>query len=92
MLAFPNREPEGSDYLDFEGVSNEARSRWKDKLLWFLKRVNYKDPRRLVLKSPTHLGRIEILLELFPDAKFIHIARDPALGLSVDRATLEIAL
>jgi hypothetical protein len=31
----------------------------------------------LVLKSPTHLGRISTLLELFPQARFIHIYRDP---------------
>jgi hypothetical protein len=33
--------------------------------------------RRLVLKSPPHTCRIPILLELFPDARFIHIVRDP---------------
>jgi hypothetical protein len=31
----------------------------------------------LILKSPPHTGRIELLAELFPDARFIHITRDP---------------
>jgi hypothetical protein len=31
----------------------------------------------LVLKSPTHSCRIPVLLELFPDALFVHIVRDP---------------
>jgi hypothetical protein len=35
------------------------------------------DGNRLVLKSPVNTARIEILLELFPSAKFIHIARNP---------------
>ena len=32
---------------------------------------------RLVLKSPPHSARIRILKELFPDALFVHIVRDP---------------
>lgn len=31
----------------------------------------------LILKSPAHASRIKMLLELYPDAKFIHIHRDP---------------
>jgi hypothetical protein len=34
-------------------------------------------PRRLVLKSPPHTCRIPALLELFPDARFVHVVRDP---------------
>jgi hypothetical protein len=30
-----------------------------------------------MLKSPTHTCRIPTLLELFPDARFVHIVRDP---------------
>jgi len=33
--------------------------------------------RRLVLKSPAHLARIPMLLRLFPEARFIHIYRNP---------------
>lgn len=35
--------------------------------------------KRLVLKTPTHTGRIPFLLENFPDAKFVHIIRNPYL-------------
>ena len=45
--------------------------------MWFLKCLTVRDPRRIVLKSPPHTGRIKTLLELFPDARFIHIVRDP---------------
>ena len=45
--------------------------------LHFLRGLTFKDPRRLVLKSPTHSCRIKTLLELFPDARFVHIVRDP---------------
>jgi omega-hydroxy-beta-dihydromenaquinone-9 sulfotransferase len=30
-----------------------------------------------VLKSPGHTCRIKVLLELFPEAKFVHIHRNP---------------
>jgi omega-hydroxy-beta-dihydromenaquinone-9 sulfotransferase len=33
--------------------------------------------RQLVLKNPVNTARIRILLDLFPDAKFIHIHRSP---------------
>jgi hypothetical protein len=39
--------------------------------------VTYRDPRRLVLKSPPHTARVKVLLDLFPDARFLHIVRDP---------------
>jgi hypothetical protein len=31
----------------------------------------------LILKSPPHTCRIKLLLDMFPDARFIHIHRDP---------------
>jgi omega-hydroxy-beta-dihydromenaquinone-9 sulfotransferase len=33
--------------------------------------------RRVVLKSPPHTCRVPTLLRLFPDARFVHIVRDP---------------
>jgi len=33
--------------------------------------------KRVLLKSPPHTGRIEVLARLFPGAKFIHIVRHP---------------
>jgi len=33
--------------------------------------------RRLVLKNPVNTARVRMLLELFPDAKFVHIHRSP---------------
>src|SRR5262249_51044992 len=33
--------------------------------------------RRLVLKNPVNTARIRLLRALFPDAKFVHIVRDP---------------
>ena len=76
-LAFPNRPWQGVESLDFDELDPEQQQRWKQALLWFLKRVTYCNPKRLVLKSPPHTGRIKALLEMFPDARFVHIVRDP---------------
>jgi hypothetical protein len=76
-IAFPNRLPQYPEYLDLEGVPPAARDRWKRAFFGFLRRLTFKDDRRLVLKSPTHTCRIRTLLELFPDARFVHIVRNP---------------
>ncbi len=72
-IAFPNRPPQSEEYFDLETLSAEARERWQQRLLWFLKQVTLRHPKRLVLKSPPHTFRIRVLLEMFPDARFVHI-------------------
>jgi len=76
-MAFPNRPPQCEQYFDMEGVPPAELARWKRKLLWFLKCITVRTPKRIVLKSPPHLGRVRVLKEMFPQAKFIHIYRDP---------------
>jgi hypothetical protein len=76
-VAFPNRPPAYPEYLDLHDVPPRARESWKRAFHGFLQRLSFKDSRRLVLKSPPHTARIKILLELFPDARFVHIVRDP---------------
>lgn len=77
-IAFPNRGPQDVEYLDLENVPQPEREKWKRQFYWFLQALNYTAPQqRLVLKSPPHTARIKLLLELFPDAQFVHIVRDP---------------
>jgi hypothetical protein len=76
-IAFPNHPPQDLQALDLEQLRPLRRTAWKRGFLNFLKKIALKDPRRLVLKSPTHSCRIPTLLELFPDAQFVHIVRDP---------------
>jgi omega-hydroxy-beta-dihydromenaquinone-9 sulfotransferase len=75
-MAFPNR-PGGDDFLDLERDAPAALRRWKQTFYGFLQRVTYKCGKRLVLKSPPHTARIKILNEMFPDALFINIVRNP---------------
>lgn len=76
-FAWPRKVERFQRYLDFEGVSPAEVRRWEETLQWFLGRLALGDPRQAVLKSPTHTARVGMLHRLFPDAKFVHIVRDP---------------
>lgn len=76
-MLFPVTGDNGYSELDPRRLSKEALELWKKSLVRFLKKVALADDGRLVLKSPPHLGRVGTLLELFPEAQFIHIVRDP---------------
>ncbi len=76
-IAFPNRPAAFPEYLTLEGLSDRQLSAWKKGFFSLIQRLTYKDSRRLVLKSPPHSCRIKVLLELFPDARFVHVVRNP---------------
>jgi omega-hydroxy-beta-dihydromenaquinone-9 sulfotransferase len=76
-ITFPRREDYYARYLTFERVPKEEVKRWKAALMWFAKKLTLKYGRRLLFKSPPHTARIRLLLEIFPDARFVHIHRNP---------------
>jgi hypothetical protein len=76
-ISFPRREDYYDRYLTFRGVPRQEVKQWQAALLWFLKKLTFKYGRTILLKSPPHTARIRLLLELFPDARFVHIHRDP---------------
>lgn len=76
-IAFPKQGPVDMQYLDFDGVDDAAREHWIASLRSFLHSVSISTARPLVIKSPTHTGRIGYLAAAFPQARFIHITRDP---------------
>ncbi len=60
------------------GLSALERREWTAAYLRLLRTATLRcGGKRLVLKDPTNTGRIPALLELFPDARFVHIVRDP---------------
>ena len=75
--AFPNRGAH-TEFLTLDTLPVERREHWKQCLDWFIRRQTLKDPSaRIVMKSPPHTARVKLILELYPDARFIHIVRDP---------------
>jgi hypothetical protein len=76
QIAFPNR-PQGEEYLDMRTIPASEADRWKAGLMRFMQRLTWRANKPIVLKSPPHTARIRLLLDQFPDARFIHIARDP---------------
>ncbi len=76
-IAFPQQEEYNYRYLTMRQVPPDQLARWREALMLFLRKLTWKYQRPLVLKSPPHTCRIRLLLEMFPDAKFIHIHRNP---------------
>jgi hypothetical protein len=76
-MAFPNEPPPYGEFLDMVGCAAEDVRRFEEALLHFVKLLTFIADRRVLLKSPPHTGRIELLARLFPGARFVHIVRHP---------------
>jgi hypothetical protein len=77
-IAFPNDPIDWPQALDIETLPSAERARWKRDWESFLKRLVALRPGRLTLKSPQHTCRIPTILELFPQARFVYLVRNPA--------------
>jgi omega-hydroxy-beta-dihydromenaquinone-9 sulfotransferase len=75
--AWPRNAASYDRFLTLRGASGEELERWKTVLTWFLRKLTLHYGRPLFLKSPARTSRIRLLLELFPDARFVHIHRHP---------------
>jgi omega-hydroxy-beta-dihydromenaquinone-9 sulfotransferase len=75
--SFPHRVEHYERYITFRGVPQKEIDEWKAAFVWFLKKLTWKFQRPLIMKSPPNTGRIKLILEMFPDARFVHIHRDP---------------
>jgi len=65
-------------YALFKDLPVDILSEWKEIYLGILRKATFNaQGKRLVLKNPVNSGRIPAILELFPDARFIHITRSP---------------
>ncbi len=84
---FPSDWPElFAKFALMRGMTSEETAEWRSAYRELLVKatINFSG-RRLVLKNPMNTARIDALLEMFPNAKFIHIYRNPH---DVFRATL----
>jgi len=76
---YPRKSDDYFDkYIMFKNVSAETINKLKECYMFFLKKVAYAyNNQQIILKNPVNTARIKFLLEMFPDAKFIHIYRNP---------------
>ena len=64
--------------LFFEDSSEEIQQEWQNAYLRILKKATLNmNGKRLIIKNPANTARVRTLLKMFPNAKFIHIYRNP---------------
>lgn len=65
-------------FVRLNGISEKQLERLKHKYRELLiKAALNTKKKRIVVKNPLNTGKIKLLLDMFPDAKFIHIYRNP---------------
>lgn len=64
--------------LFFDGCTSADIGRWRSRFLYLLRKLSkLQDGKVLLIKNPVYTGRLALLREMFPGAKFIHIRRNP---------------
>jgi hypothetical protein len=62
----------------FDGGNPKLIARWEKDYTAFLRKVQLTHPgQQFLLKNPANSARINLILKLFPEARFIHIHRNP---------------
>ncbi len=75
---FPQHAPEHLRRALLDGVAAPEVTKWQETYRTFLRRVTFiMEGKPLVIKNPAHTGRVKILLDMFPNAKFVYISRNP---------------
>ena len=90
---FPNKTKKYyKKYILFKGVGKKIKKRWKDDYTRLIKKaILIKGGTRYLSKNPPNMGRIPMLLEMFPNAKFVYIRRNPiAVFLSMEKLRLTL--
>ncbi|MBI1364933.1 MAG: sulfotransferase [Alphaproteobacteria bacterium] len=64
--------------LFFDDCGPEEVEGWRRMFLYLMRKLSHYQGRKpLLIKNPTYTARLAMLLEMFPEAKFIHIHRNP---------------
>ena len=76
-IAFPNRPNKDHLDLNLSASSSTTQRAVHQAMDTFLRALTLRYRSQLVLKSPPHTGRLELLAKWFPNAKFVHLSRHP---------------
>ena len=63
--------------LFMDSLPEKKLQEWKDALSLIVKKITLQSNKQIVLKSPSHTFRVKTLLEMYPEAKFVYIYRNP---------------
>ncbi len=64
--------------VTFKNGNSASEKNWKKNFDYFLRKLTLAESgKKLLLKSPANTARVKQILSLYPDAKFIHIYRNP---------------
>lgn len=75
---FPLNQEYYNRYAAGERLSNKEKKKLRYYYEYIIKKLYYKNgDKLLILKDPIDTANIDFLLELFPNAKFVHIIRNP---------------
>jgi len=78
-LYFPRRLDQWFDRgVFFDGASPRELARWRRRLRYFVDKLELSQAgRRLLIKNPVYTARVAVLHKMWPDARFVHIHRNP---------------
>ena len=64
--------------LFFDGCTDREIEEWRKIFVYFLRKLYlHQGEKTLLIKNPVYTGRLAMLRVMFPDAKFVHIHRNP---------------
>lgn len=75
--AFPRDFRDFDAMLDLRNLPESELARWRLAYLTICHRLTMGNGLTMLFKSPPAAARLPLLLELFPQARFIHLSRDP---------------
>lgn len=77
LLSHPHDHSHFWRPLDFNNLTPAELKRWKDSLDLLVRKLTFASSKRILMKSPFHTYHIPTLLEMYPDARFLYIHRNP---------------
>ncbi|QGQ24886.1 sulfotransferase [Gimesia benthica] len=78
-IAFSDQPEVYDRFYELDQLTPKEDKVWRDTFRYFMQKLTYRSGgnKRVLLKSPTHTFRIRFLLDMFPDARFVYIHRNP---------------